>query len=241
MRSSMGRGFSSDIRDDITVAIHQPCFLPYYGYFQKIFESDIFVFLDDTQFSNNNYQNYNYIVTPQGLSKLKVPVKKHFGDKICDTCINYETGWINKLKKTIEYNYKRAEHYSEASELVYSALDKTPRTLSELNIDIVTSIAQRMGITTEFKLASDSTKEGNGTEQLISITKALKAPKYLSGNGAKAYQEEEKFESENISLKYVELKNPLYKQQWGIQEANPSFLDYIMNEGFIIPKEWNTI
>lgn len=237
----MGRSISTDIWDNVTVGIHQPCFLPYYGYFQKIFESDIFVFLDDTQFSNNNYQNYNYIVTPQGLSKVKVPVKKHFGDKICHTCINYETDWINKLKKTIEYNYKRAEHYSEGSELVFSALDKTPRTLSELNIDIVTSIAQRMGITTEFKLASDITKEGKGTEQLISIIKALKASEYLSGNGAKAYQQEEKFESEDIRLKYVKLKTPLYKQQWDRQEANPSFLDYIMNEGFIIPKEWNTI
>ena len=58
------------------VAIHQPLYLPYYGFFQKAAQADTFVFLDNVQYSNNNWQDYNTIKTPQGTMRLRVPVEE---------------------------------------------------------------------------------------------------------------------------------------------------------------------
>ena len=59
------------------VAIHQPNYLPWLGYFAKIKKCDIFVFLDDVQFSKNSWQNRVHIKSPNGKQFLTQPLNKH--------------------------------------------------------------------------------------------------------------------------------------------------------------------
>jgi hypothetical protein len=88
------------------VSIHQPNYIPWLGYFYKIAQADIFVFLDDVQFSNQGMQNYHYIKTPQGPFRRKIPVKKTFGENINQVLINNDLDWRKKHLKTIEVNYE---------------------------------------------------------------------------------------------------------------------------------------
>ncbi len=95
------------------VAIHQPNFCPWLGYFAKILRSDLFVLLDDVQFSKNSWTNRVRIKTPQGAQWLSVPVLTtgRFGQPITEVEINDRVKWRQKVLKSIEANYARAAHF----------------------------------------------------------------------------------------------------------------------------------
>ena len=81
---------------DKIVAIHQPNFLPWIGYFYKIVKSDIFVFLDNVQYTKNSFINRNKIKTSQGEMWLTVPVSFSFGQLIRKVRINNLVDWQKK-------------------------------------------------------------------------------------------------------------------------------------------------
>ena len=78
------------------MAIHQPDFIPYLGYFYKMYKSDIFVFLDDAQYSCSNMHNWNRIKLSNGEGRLKIPVDFSFGDPINKVKIRNNLNWKSK-------------------------------------------------------------------------------------------------------------------------------------------------
>lgn len=220
------------------VAIHQPLYLPYYGFFQKAAQADTFVFLDNVQYSNNNWQDYNTIKTPQGTMRLRVPVEVRFGQKICEARPRDELRWAAKHKKVIEMNYRRAKHFEEVSSSIFGIIGSPHSSLAELNVALCREFIRRMGLKTNLVLASSLQVSGKKEGLVIDICKELKATEYLSGRGAAAYQQGDHFTENGIELTYLEPKEPSYKQLWGTPAAGLSFLDYFMNSGFRRPVEW---
>ena len=94
----------------MVVAIHQPDYISWLGYFYKMSRSDVFVFLDDCQFSNDNMHHWNRLKTPQGSCRVKIPVEQHLGDPINRVRTRDELGWKEKHLRTVEMNYSRARH-----------------------------------------------------------------------------------------------------------------------------------
>jgi hypothetical protein len=83
-------------KDKIIVAIHQPQYLPWLGYFDKIDKADKFVFLDTVQFKKNEWQNRNKIRTVHGCQWLTVPTLYRFPERICEVKINNSVRWQHK-------------------------------------------------------------------------------------------------------------------------------------------------
>jgi hypothetical protein len=96
------------------VSIHQPNFVPWLGYFYKIYKSDVFVILDNVQFTKNGFTNRNRIKSPQGELWLTVPVIQSgkFGQTITECKIFNREQSLEKILKTIESNYKKAPAFS---------------------------------------------------------------------------------------------------------------------------------
>lgn len=220
------------------LAIHQPLYLPYYGFFQKAAQADIFVFLDNVQYSNNNWQDYNTIKTPQGPYRLRVPLDAHFGEKICEVRTKDELGWKQKHIKTISMNYRRAKHFGEVSEAIFDIISSRHESLAALNMALCEEIIKRLDITTKIVRASDLNATGRKESLVINICRQLGATEYLSGKGAAAYQSAEHFNASGIDLTYMEGREPDYHQLWGNHVQTLSFIDYLMNAGFTIPAEW---
>ena len=196
------------------LSAHQPQYLPWLGYFHKMYHSDIFVFLDNVQYKKREYQNRNCIRTRTGSLWLTVPVLKEADPypNISALRIDNSQDWQKRHWMTIRTNYSRAPFFKEYSpffEKLYSAeWDR----LVDLNIHIIKHIAELLGINKPLILESQLNITTNKTSRIIDICKALKADVYLSGIGGREYLDEKQFESSGIKLIYQDFKHPQYKQ-----------------------------
>src|SRR5580704_12957199 len=111
----------------VKVAISQPTYLPWLGYFDLIDQVDVFVLLDNVQFEKQSWQQRNRIKTPTGLQWLTVPVifRGRFGQLIKDVEIREAEFWRNHLR-AIELNYRRARFFHQYFEELSSRLKYTP-------------------------------------------------------------------------------------------------------------------
>ncbi len=219
------------------ISIHQPNYIPWLGYFYKIAQSEIFVFLDDVQYSNEGMHNFHYIKTPQGTFRLKIPVEQKLGDHINQVRTRDELGWKNKHLKTIKANYKRALHFDEVFYDFSNLITREYSNLADLNGTIIQFISQKLGIKTRFIYASDLNINTVREEKILDICNAFQANVYYSGTGASHYQKEENFLLRGIELRYSTYKPYEYPQLWGTFTANVCILDYLMNCGY----KWNNI
>ena len=87
------------------VTIHQPQFMPWIGYFDKMEQADVFVYLDNAQFKKNEWQNRNRLKTAQGWQWLTVPVLHRFPQSIREVGINDEVDWKSKHLNALTTNY----------------------------------------------------------------------------------------------------------------------------------------
>ena len=97
------------------LSAHQPAYLPWQGYFDKIKRSDVFIYLDSVQYEKNSFINRNRIKTPQGPLWLTIPVKLkgHTGSSILTTEIEEKQQWRTKHLRSIQMNYRKAPRYND--------------------------------------------------------------------------------------------------------------------------------
>ncbi|MFN3550196.1 MAG: WbqC family protein [Endomicrobiia bacterium] len=213
------------------IAIHQPQYLPWSGYFNKLLKSDIFVFLDDVQYKKNEWQNRNRIKSSKGEIYLTVPVHYRFGQKINEIKIDNKILWNKDHLKTIKYNYQKSKYFNEFFPHIENLLTKKYEMLIDLNISSIKTILSYLGIEKKIINSSDLKVEGEKTKRLINICRKLNAEIYISGIGAKNYLVVEEFEENNIKVIFQEYTTPNYPQLYGEFIANLSIIDMIFNIG----------
>lgn len=216
----------------MTAAIHQPDYIPYLGYFYKILHSDIFVFLDDAQFSTGGGHDNNLIKTPRGSYRLKIPVQQTLGDTINAVRTKDELDWKKKHLDAVYQNYKDAAFFDRAFPVYEEVLSPDYSSIAELNEAIILMFCAESGIHKPFLKSSDMAIQTKREQRVYDICRAVNADTYLSGTGAKAYQSEADFSSNGIRLVNSRFKPHEYPQLWDGFIENLSVLDYVMNCGF---------
>ena len=219
------------------VAIHQPDYIPYLGLFYKMWQVEKFVYLDDCQFSNVNWHHWNRIKTPQGECRLKIPVEQHLGDLINHVRTKDELGWKEKHLKTLEMNYGKTKYFDEFFKDFNELLTPTYNSIADMNIAINTFIARKFGFNVEFSKSSDMNITTFREERVLDICNKLGATTYISGNGARAYEEEEHFTARGLKLVYTDYETIEYPQAWGEFVPNLSVVDFICNCGY----DWDLV
>ena len=219
------------------VAIHQPSFLPWLGFFDKILRSEIFVILDDVQFPKKGgyWANRVKIIVSGKPAWITMPVVRayHGLRNINQMKINDTLNWRDKIKKTVELNYAKAPYFSEVMPVIEAIFSFNNDTLIEFNLNAIKILCSALNINTDnFVLSSTLDKHGAGTDMLISIVRATGMHSYMCGGGASKYQEDEKFAQAGINLIYQNFRHPEYKQ-FNTSEFSKglSVIDLLMNEG----------
>lgn len=217
------------------VAIHQPNYLPWLGYFHKMARSDIFVLLDDVQLvRGKSFVTRNKVKTANGVQWLTVPAKgKSELSLIKDALIVQNDKWQRKHWKTIQLSYKKAPYFDRYEMKIGQVYNHPWENLCELNITLIKVIKGLMGIDTTLVLSSEMNIEARGVEKILSTVRELKGDKYITGEGegSKRYIAEQDFKENNIELIYQQFKHPIYHQLWGDFIPNLSIIDLLFNEG----------
>lgn len=215
------------------VGIIQSNYLPWRGYFDFIASVDLFILLDDVQFTPRDWRSRNQIKTPNGLQWITVPVHHRRGvsDRICDTAIDYSRHWRGDHLRSIAQNYARAPFARTALDLLEPVYEAKPATISELNFALIRSICSYLGITTPLLFSAELGVGGSKTDRLTALLHAVGATTYVSGPAARSYLDEDRFAEAGIALEYKNYAYAPYPQLWGPFEGAVSIVDLIANCG----------
>ena len=222
------------------ISIHQPNYFPWAGYFYKIMKSDIFVFLDDVQFSKNSFTNRANIIENKKKVWATLPVKNKIGTDISKIKIADEQ-WKNKHLSKIKNSYSKSIHFPELWEKINILINSiNSNNLADINKNIIIGICDWLDFRTNFYTSSDLKFNSNlkAEEKLIEMIKYFNCNSYISGQGAKNYQDEAKFVKENIKLYYTNYNDNPYNQFTDNFITRISILDLLFNLGINSTKNY---
>lgn len=209
------------------VGIHQPQYLPWLGYLDKIDRSDVFVILDNVQFKKNEWQNRNRIRTAQGWQWLTVPVLHRFGQRIHEVRINPEEDWAARHLRAIEMHYARAPHREPFLDGLRALYRQRWDSLALLNLAVIRWLMEAFRMTTPLRLASDLSLRDDPTDRLIDICRAVGGTRYLAGAAAEAYMDLARFEASGIRLERQRFQHPTYRQCYEPFVPDLSAIDFL--------------
>ena len=217
-----------------TVAIHQPNYLPWLGYFYKMAQSDVFVFLDDAQFSKNSYINRSRILGPGGPRWLTLPVSYGFGDAIASVRVA-ETEWRSRHLDSLLTSYRSARCFREVWPAVQKLYDGIPDGgLASINRRLVEGLATRLGISCRFEASSQFATDGlTSDDRLVALVAVIdRQGTYVSGRGGAGYQDPAKFAAAGLKLRYSDFEHPTYDQSGSPFVEGLSVVDAICHLGW---------
>lgn len=217
------------------IAIMQPTFIPWLGYFSLIKYSDTFVFLDDVQFEKRSWQQRNRINSKNGELFISLPVfsKKLFEQKILEVEIVSFQNFYNKLLRTLKHNYGKALYYDECIEAIQIINFEEAINLCDINIKIIKLLSNRLGIKTEFLSSSDLSMPGKKSTKLLNLCQKIGNCNYLSVPGSINYiNEEGSFAKSHVPVFKFIFKSPEYYSVNTPFLKDMSIIDAVMNIGF---------
>jgi hypothetical protein len=221
------------------VAIHQPNFFPWLGYFDKIRRADVFVVLDDVQFPKSgagNWSNRVKLVVGGQPTWVGVPViSANRGlQRICEIEIAETVPWRTKINKTLRMHYARAAHFSVIFPWLEPLIMNPTHSLVEYNMAGIRAICEVLNLDrSKIRLSSTLAAQGQATDLLISLVRSVGGTTYLSGDGAGGYQEEHKYADAGLRLVMQRFEHPIYAQRPnGVFLSGLSSIDALMHCGF---------
>lgn len=219
------------------VAIHQPNFFPWLGYFDKIARADVFVVLDTVQLPGGagTWLNRVKLLVAGADRWVTAPLRRESSFRsIRDVSFDESKPWRRKLIATVQASYSRAPHYRDVVALIEELIAHQASNLAAYNLHAIQTISGALGLdTSKIVQASDLPGEGASNALLISLVKSSGGTAYLCGGGASGYQDDALFAAAGVRLRYQDFRHPSYAQQGSANEfkAGLSILDALANLG----------
>jgi hypothetical protein len=213
------------------LSAHQPAYLPWLGYFDKIARSDVFIYLDTVQFEKNSFINRNQIKTSQGPMWLTIPVKTkgHTNSSLLTTEIDDNQKWRTKHLKSIESNYRKTSNFTTFFPKIETLINLPESNLADYCFANLKFWCKELGINTKIVRSSTLPTFGSKSDLVLDLCKHFDADHYLSGALGRNYLNEADFDKVGINIEYQHFNSPIYPQLWGEFIPNLAVLDWRMN------------
>lgn len=223
------------------VAIHQPNYLPWLGYFHKMFRCDVFVFLDDVQMSRQSYTQRVQVLQGMEPRWLTVPIlhSGHFGQSIKDTRCDPRVPWARKHAATLQASYGRHPCFATVFPDVGEQLSRNPENLADVNVGLIERLAARLAAPCAFVRSSTlGVVVEDPTDRLVALVQSLGGTSYLHGGGGTKYQDAERFTAAGIELVAQGFRPEPYPQRGPAQFVGGlSVVDALFNLGYDAVRE----
>ncbi len=218
---------------------HQPNYLPYAGFFDKVARAERFVVVDDVQFVKRGpfgwiHRNRIRTASPEGWEWLTVPVqtKGKFSQTIRETRVDNALPWARKHWKSVEWNYRKARFFAEYAPELKLVYERKWEWLCDLSVELIGLVLRWLGISRPLLLQSELGAAGKAGDLVLDLCRKTGADAYLSGIHGKDYLEPAVFESAGIQLLFQEYRAREYPQcVAGPFVPNLSVIDLIFNCG----------
>jgi hypothetical protein len=221
------------------VAAHQPNFIPWLGYFDKMRKADLFIVVDHVQMERQSYQNRVRIKTGEGERWITVPViQESRAERIIDKRIdNSRAGrfrWGRKMFLTLKYSYQAAPHFRDYEAGLRDIFEANWDRLADLNGRLIEFCREALDIRTPMLASSTLNIAGAKSEMVLNMCREAGADVYLAGYGAsREYLDVPAFERAGIQVVWQDFRHPRYPQHpaRGAFIPNLSAFDMIFNCG----------
>jgi hypothetical protein len=211
-----------------TIVIQQPNYVPWIGYFDLMYRASVWVWLDDVQYTKNDWRNRNKIAGRGAGQWITVPVRTNgrFGQTIRDVEINYDADWVAKHLNAVSECYRRAPHFAAVFPLFEAHVAARPERLVDLTVPSCEAVAGLLGISPRF-VRSSSLDGIIGVKQdrVLEICGRFDCTTYLSGPRGRDYIDPAGFAARGLSLEYARYAYDPY-DRGGVESTEPlSILD----------------
>jgi hypothetical protein len=219
---------------EVLVSIHQPHFLPWLGYFNKVMYSDVFVSLHNVQFRKNYFQNRTLIRDSIGKPLwLTLPVSATLSTRIDEVPI-VDPRWRERIVKTIEQSYRKAPYFASEWPRILAAIKESTDLLEDVNARLFEVLLGALGSTVSYKAAREfdvHAEEPN--RRLLELCQAVAGTTYIAGKGGRNYLDVGLFESSGIRVVWQEYDpaTVVYPQGGGEFVPGLSIIDCLFNVG----------
>jgi len=216
----------------LKVAIHQPNYLPYSGFFHKLSLVDTLVLMDNTQY-DKKFTNRNKIIVPNGWIWISVPIKKEHKFSLNRMVeINNDIDWKENHLEKLQKSYANSNFFHLYKNYFQKLYKKNWDFLFELNYEILKKIIELLGLNIKIIKESELEVQGKSTQRLVNICNSINADTYVSGIGGKDYIDTTLFEKNKINLEYQKFSHPDYPQHFSNSFIpNLSIIDALANLG----------
>ncbi len=214
------------------VAILQSSYVPWKGYFDIIHDVDEFIFLDDVQYTKQNWRNRNRIKTARGTVWLTIPVGPSLKRRICD--VELPPYWADEHWRRIEDAYRTARHFDTYCAFFRDLyLGTSWRYLSDFNQHLIRVVSRELlGIETHFRDSREFALSSKSEDRVLDILQNAGANVYVSGPAAKAYLDPERFARSGIGVIWKSYAGyPEYPQDHPPFRHDVSILDLVFHTG----------
>lgn len=197
------------------VSIHQPHYLPWLRYIDKIARSDVFILLDDVEFTKNGWQNRNRIKAAGGPLLLTVPVLHKAGQKIREVRIQPGVSWARRHWKSIVQCYRSAPFFDAYGPGLALFYEREWDSLLELGRAMLEHLLDVLGITTRVVVASELGVTSTSSKRLVELVQAVGGTAYLTGAHAlQAYLDAAVFQTAGVGLRVHRWECGEYPQRY---------------------------
>lgn len=216
--------------------ILQPSYLSWPGHYYWIKNCDVFILLDDVQFTRHDWRNRNYIKTPRGKQLITIPVH-WYGNSYClinQIEIANEHKWADNQLKTLRLAYARAPYFKDYFPYLEDILLRKWKMLSQLTITTMKDMANFLNIKTPIMVSSDFniSPTNNSTEKLVKLCREVGVDTYLAGRrGYENYIDHRLFSEAGINIIVKDYISQEYPQLWGAFISHLSVVDLLFNCG----------
>lgn len=213
------------------VAIMQPYFFPYLGYWQLIEAVDHFILYDDVNFINRGWINRNQILVNGAASFINLPIKKASQNKkIIDLEVVEESNWRLKLLKTITLSYKKSPYFSEVYPIIESLILSNEGNLAKFLFHSIKTISNYLEIKTHLVLSSEifNNQQLKGQDRILDCCRIMNATTYINLPGGRHLYDKADFNKQGIDLFFLTTQKHKYSQNSKDFIANLSILDVLM-------------
>lgn len=215
----------------MNLAIMQPYFFPYIGYFQLVKSVDLFILYDDVNYIKQGWINRNRILVNGEVQYLTLQL---LGASSFKKINQVETNFsVLKIEKTIEMAYLRAPFFDEIMPTISEVLRFENKNLAEFVSNSVARISSLLGIGTQFKVSSDLGIGENlkGQDRILEICRQMKARRYINPIGGVNLYSRDDFLQIGVDLAFINAGQIQYRQNIDTFYPNLSIVDVLMNCG----------